>query len=235
MGPDVEGYPRNDMPFYNKLASFNFRRKKMNYSKHVNPRQKAQVTPQSEGIPGKNMVQNNAGGFTFEVSPWDRLDRFLVLGSEGGTYYVGEHKLTVENAKAVEALLKQDGLRVVNRVVEISEQGRAPKNDPALFVLAMAAAADNADVRKAALAALPKVARIGTHLFHFAQFVEGFRGWGRALRNAVANWYLGQDLNDLTYQLMKYKNRDGWTHRDLLRWHILRLRIRFAIYCLSGL
>ena len=30
-----------------------------------------------------------------------------------------------------------------------------------------------------------RVARTGTHLFQFAQFVEGFRGWGRSLRRAV--------------------------------------------------
>ena len=36
--------------------------------------------------------------------------------------------------------------------------------------------------RAAALEALPRVCRTGTHLFHFAAFVEGFRGWGRGLR-----------------------------------------------------
>lgn len=36
-------------------------------------------------------------------------------------------------------LTHRSGVRVVERVVEISESGRAAKNDPALFVLAMAA------------------------------------------------------------------------------------------------
>jgi 60 kDa SS-A/Ro ribonucleoprotein len=105
----------------------------------------------------------------------------------------------------------------VNRVVEISQEGRAPKNDTALFVLAMASASDSVEVRKAALAALPKVARIGTHLFNYAQFVSAFRGWGRALRKAVAGWYNDKELNNLEYQVMKYKQRNGWSHRDLLR------------------
>lgn len=189
----------------------------MDYTKHVNPRSKKKAAPQSEPIPGKAMVQNSAGGYSFTVSDWDRLDRFLVLGTEGGTYYSGERKLTKENAKTVENLLKEDGVRVVNRVVELSDAGRTPKNDPALFVLAMATAADDENTRAAALAALPKVARIGTHLFHFAQFVEGFRGWGRGLRKAIASWYNDQSLNDLVYQVVKYKQRDGWSHRDLLR------------------
>jgi len=189
----------------------------MDYTTHVNPRRVRKITPQSQAIPDKEMVENTAGGFSFEVSDWDKLDRFLVLGTEGGTYYVGEKKLTKESAKSIQSLIEREGVRVVRRVVEISDSGRAPKNDPALFVLAMASAASDLVVRKAALNALPKVARIGTHLFHFAQFVEAFRGWGRALRKAIAGWYNEKELGKLEYQVMKYKQRDGWSHRDLLR------------------
>ena len=42
------------------------------------------TTPQSEALPNKNQVKNNAGGFVFAVTPWTRLERFLVLGSESG-------------------------------------------------------------------------------------------------------------------------------------------------------
>jgi 60 kDa SS-A/Ro ribonucleoprotein len=177
------------------------------------------VTPQTEVIPGRDadMRENNAGGVSFVVSPWDALDRFLILGTEGGTYYASERKLTKDSAQNALRLIAQDGVRVVNRVVEISDAGRAPKNDPALFVLAMASAADDINTRRAALAALPKVARIGTHLFHYAAFVEQFRGWGRALRNAVGNWYLDQPLDRLANQVIKYQQRDGWSNRDLLR------------------
>lgn len=177
------------------------------------------ITPQTQAIPGreKEMAKNAAGGVTFVVSPWDQLDRFLVLGTEGGTYYTTEQKLTAANAQNVIRLIGEDGVRVVNRVVEISDAGRAPKNDPALFVLALASAADNEATRRAALSALPKVARIGTHLFHFAAFVEGVRGWGRALRRAIADWYLVQPVDRLANQAIKYQQRDGWSHRDLLR------------------
>ena len=115
------------------------------------------------------------------------------------------------------AVLTLDGLRVVNRVVEVSEAGRAPSNDPALYVLAMCAGLGDQKTRQAALAALPRVARIGTHLFHFLEFVEGFRGWGRALRRAVAGWYNDMPLEQLAYQTVKYQRRDGWSHRDALR------------------
>ncbi len=189
----------------------------LDFTRHVNPRAKTKVTPQTKPIPGKDMKKNSAGGFSFKVSDWDRLDRFLVLGSEGGTYYIGEKKLTKDNAKCVKRLLKTDGLRVVQRVVEISTEGRAPKNDQALFVLAMASGSDSVTVRRAALAALPQVARIGTHLFNYVQYVQAFRGWGKGLRRAVAAWYNEKTPRDLEYQVMKYKQRDGWSHRDVLR------------------
>src|SRR5206468_5473343 len=90
-------------------------------------------TPQSAPIPGTSQVPNSAGGFTFAVDDWARLDRFLILGSEGGSYYALERKLTRENAQAVLRCLQLDGRRVVDRIVAISDEGRAPKNDPALF------------------------------------------------------------------------------------------------------
>ncbi|MBC7528554.1 MAG: TROVE domain-containing protein, partial [Chthonomonadaceae bacterium] len=174
-------------------------------------------TPQSEPIQGLSQVQNSAGGFVFSVSKWTQLSRFLILGSEGGSYYATEQTLTRENAKAVEACIKEDGERVVREIVAVSEAGRAAKNDPALFALAMCAGLGDEKTRRAALDALPKVARIGTHLFHFAAFVEGFRGWGRGLRKAVGNWYDAMPTDALALQAIKYGSRDGWGHRDLLR------------------
>ena len=148
---------------------------------------------------------------------WTRLRRFLILGSEGGSYYAGEWKLTRENAQAVEQCLAADGARAVAEIVAISEGGRAPKNDPALFALAMAAGHGDEATRRAALEALPRVCRTSTHLFQFATFVEGFRGWGRSLRRAVGGWYAGRSPEALAYQAVKYRQREGMTHRDLLR------------------
>ena len=62
-----------------------------------------------------------------------------------------------------------------------------------------------------------KVCRIGTHLFHFAEYVNALRGWGRGLRNAVGRWYLEQEADKLAYQVVKYQQRDSWSHGDLLR------------------
>ena len=173
--------------------------------------------PQSARIPGSKQVRNSAGGFAWAIDEWMRLRRFLILGSEGGTYYAGECSLTRENAQALELCLAKDGLRTVAEIVAVSEAGRAPKNDPAIFALAMAAGSADEATRKAALEALPRVARVSTHLFQFAAFVEGFRGWGRSLRRAVGGWYAGRSPESLAYQAVKYRQREGMTHRDLLR------------------
>lgn len=175
------------------------------------------VTPQNRPIPGSGQVKNNAGGFSWEVNDWTRLERFLILGSAEGSYYTGERALTVENAKAVERCIEADGVRTVDTIVRISEAGRAPKNDPALFALALCAGTGDERTRKHALDNLPRVARIGTHLFHFAEYVQGFRGWGRGLRRAIGAWYQEKPVDQLAYQLVKYQGRDGWSHRDLLR------------------
>lgn len=147
------------------------------------------VTPQSQAMFGENQVQNNAGGFVYTLDPWKRLDRFLILGTEGNTYYQAEKPRTLENAKHVLELIKQDGVRVVNRVLEISESNRAPKADPGLFVLALAISFGNTVTKKRVVEVLPRVARIGTHLFMFVEYTTKHRGWGRVLREAVANWY----------------------------------------------
>ncbi|MDX2092870.1 MAG: TROVE domain-containing protein [Kofleriaceae bacterium] len=174
-------------------------------------------TPQHDPIPGTSQVPNSAGGYAWELDDWARLDRFLVLGSEGGTYYIGERELTIENASIVRRCIAADGLRTLARIVAISETGRAPKNDPAIFSLAMAAKLGDEPTRRAAYAALPKVCRIGTHLMHFAEYAQGFGGWGRGMRKAVGSWFNAKPATDLAFQLAKYQSRDGWSNRDLLR------------------
>lgn len=189
----------------------------MDFTKHFATRLMRLLTPQSEPIPETTQVPNSAGGYAWPVDKWVRLDRFLVLGSEGGTWYIGERQLTRENAQAVVECLGEDGPRVVRRIVEVSVAGRAPKNDPALFALAIAAGLGDAATKAMVWEALPQVARTGTHLFHWLQYVKGFRGWGRGVRRAVAEWYTAKAPKEVAYQVLKYPSRDGWAHRDALR------------------
>ena len=60
-----------------------------------------------------------------------------------------------EHAQNVIEAIKEDGERVVSRITTISYEGRAPKNDPAIFALALAASCGNDKTRAAAFDALP--------------------------------------------------------------------------------
>ena len=174
-------------------------------------------TPQSEPIPGKAQVANSAGGFAFEVDDWMKLERFLILGSEGGSYYATERELTTQRAGGVERCIQADGARTIDAIVAVSDAGRAPRNDPAVFALAMCLKLGDEKTRRLAAQAVPKVCRIGTHLFQFAEAVKCLGGWGRLTHKAFAGWYLGQRADHLALNVVKYQSRESWSHRDLLR------------------
>ncbi len=164
-----------------------------------------------------DQVPNHAGGQVFEITPEQRLRRFLIIGTSGGTYYQGEADLTRENAADVIAFAADDPVRLVEIIREVSLAGRAPKQQPTIFALAVAAASERAEGRAAAFAALPDVLRTGTHLMLFAKYVTQFRGWGSGLMRAARRWYDGKEPDALAYQLVKYRSREGFSQRDLLR------------------
>lgn len=166
-------------------------------------------------------VRNSAGGFgTFAIDDMTRLWRFLILGSEGGTYYASEKKLTLENATAIVRLVtKGRGVEVVTAAVKCSMEGRAAKQQPTMFVLAVCARMGDDATRSAVYDALPRVARTPTMLFMYLGFSEAMTtttGWGRGLRRAITRIY-NQPAKNLAYSVTKYRNREGWTHRDVLR------------------
>lgn len=171
---------------------------------------------------------NNAGGSGFAVTDERRLLRFLILGSEGGTYYTSERKLTLENADAIYRLIESGkGDYVVATLVDVSTNGRAPKQAPTLFALAMVAAYGSDKERTAAYNAVPVVCRTPTMLFEFIDFRlvmkteakdkrGGGKGWGSGMRKAIFNVYL-RDPYSVALAVTKYRQRDGWTHRDVLK------------------
>ena len=185
-----------------------------NYASHVSTK----VTPQSEKVFGSNQVPNSAGGFTFKVDNWTRLNRFLILGNEGGSYYASEHKMTQDSAKCILECVKENGRKTVDTIVEISHNGRAPKNDPAVFALALVVKHGDAATRAYAYQNLSKVCRIATHLFQFLSIADTIgKGTGTGLRKAVQRWYNEKNLDGLALQVIKYRNREGFEHRDALR------------------
>ena len=82
------------------------------------------ATPQSQPIPGSTQVPNSAGGYVWQVDDWVRFERFLVLGAEGGTYYIAERDLVKENHGALVRCIQADGLRAVHRIDDRRCAGR---------------------------------------------------------------------------------------------------------------
>ena len=103
--------------------------------------------------------------------------------------------------------------RVVDEAVRAS-RGAAARAGPPLFALAMAASFGDDTTRSYALSAL----RTGSQLFRFVEYADGMRGWGKGLRQAVGGWYQAQrSVRPAAYQVVKNRQRNGWTHRDLPR------------------
>lgn len=182
-----------------------------------------EATSQTQPLNEKQMA-NSEGGYEWEVTDMNRLHRFLCFGSEGGTYYIKEQKLGFENAAALLRLIEDGkGCEVVQEIKTFSQEGRAAKQEPILFALAICSQCSDAKTKQAAYKAVPEVCRIPTQLFTFIQFKKDLKEgmkcgiWGRALRKAVADWYNGKNGMAVALAVTKYKQRNGWRHKDLLR------------------
>jgi len=163
-------------------------------------------------------VLNNAGGYVFALDVWARLDRFLILGSDAGTYYQKARALTRENAKVVADCWKADHVRTASRICEISVSGRAPKNSPAIFAIALGATLDDVAIRRSALDAVHEVCRTASHLFEFAALIDALgRGWGRAVSRTFEKWYADRSVGTLANQMTKYRSRNGYTHERVIQ------------------
>ncbi|KAH1167088.1 60 kDa SS-A/Ro ribonucleoprotein [Mauremys mutica] len=172
----------------------------------------------------EKQVPNSEGGYVWQVTDMNRLHRFLCFGSEGGTYYINEQKLGFENAEVLIRLIEDGkGCDVVQEIKTFSLEGRAAKQEPMLFALAICSQCSDAKTKQAAFKAVSEVCRIPTHLFTFIQFKKDLKEgmkcgmWGRALRKAVADWYNGKNGLAVALAVTKYKQRNGWSHKDLLR------------------
>jgi 60 kDa SS-A/Ro ribonucleoprotein len=177
--------------------------------------------PQSEPL-SANQVKNEAGGFTYAVDNMCRLKRFIVMGSEGGTYYATEKEVSKDNATCLMALIEEGkGPRAVEVLKQYSVEGRTAKQNPIIFALAVFARCVHLETKRAAYEALPSILRIPTHLFTFVEYCEELSkpktGWGRSHRKAICKWYNNKKPKNLAVLVTKYKQRDGWSHRDLFR------------------
>lgn len=167
----------------------------------------------------ERQVLNSAGGFSFGLDNWQKLRRWLILGSENGSYYVSEKNLTVKNASALMECISEDGLRVVDTIVNIAVLNQSSKTEVILFSLMMCMNANDVNVRQSACQAIPVVCNTMSKLQQLASLIEESEdiGWGRAKRNGFAMYFNALSDRDLSYQVAKYQSRNGWSVADILR------------------
>jgi 60 kDa SS-A/Ro ribonucleoprotein len=174
-------------------------------------------------------VRNAAGGWVFPIDKWSRLLRFLVIGTEGGTYYVDEERIQTENLLNTAECLREDGPRVVEITAQVAESRRAYKTTPALWVLALAMRSKDLETRRAAATNFLRVVRTGADLLNFAAIYlhggtgkearrhgEKLGGTGRLWRAAIRQFFL-QDPSTVAFQVGKYGRRSDVSIADLLR------------------
>ena len=192
-------------------------------------------TSQTSPIPGRtDQVRNNAGGYTFAKDLWRKLEDFLILGTTNGTFYVGEQAHTLTTVQVVTDAIAQDGQRAVALAVEVSSgrPPRAPKNHPALFLLAAAIGNGDLETRRAARVALPKIARTTFHQAIFFGYWKNLHGKpaksgtapkiGRLTRGALGDLLTSQPPDRVAFQVCKAAARktpqgEPFSLRDVLR------------------
>ena len=192
---------------------------KYDFTTKERKRQKEKGKPKAvtEKIKKQKMKKNQSGVYAFRAEDKTVLERFLILGAETPTYYAGKMELTELAATTVIRLAKENGIDAVNLIVEISDAGRAAKNDPAIFALAICASFGNTDTQNYAMKKLGKVARTGSHWLSFAAYCDNLRGWGTGFVRRWQKHFKGMSNEDLAFQVTKYWNRDGFTQRDLFK------------------
>lgn len=175
------------------------------------------TTPQTEKA-RDDQILNAAGGYTFATTDEERLLRFLILGTTEGTFYVSAQEQTRKEVAFLTGYAAHDPVTYLGHVRAVSFEGRALSNDHAIYALAVAMTSASAKARKLARPLVTTVCRTGTHILHLVAFIDALGGWCRGNRTAVERWYLDRiDDDTLSYQFLKYRQRDGWSHRDVLR------------------
>jgi hypothetical protein len=183
--------------------------------------------PQTIGLPGQ--IANNAGGYSFALPLEQEWMRYLIIGSksENGSYYQCGGAIATTISKCIMAAVTSPTTcaHLIRDIVEVSVSARAPKQEMTMMSLAAAIVfpPDNA-CKAQALSAINKVCRIPTHLFMLVQYIRDLsqdkskpgKGFGKGVRRTLTEYYTSRGGLELAVLVTKYKNREGWTHEDLI-------------------
>lgn len=190
---------------------------KTKFTKSKNPYMNFAV-PTDKDKASEDQVRNSAGGYVYQVDKLDLLKRMLIFGTKYGTYYLQSKDMTREFAELVRACAKEDAVNLTDYTLKIIRdtylRGMYLDEQSVIFALATFCSTQYASHIRG-LEMIPEL-RTGTALLTFCAMIDMQRGWGRAVRSAVAKWY-NREPSIVAYQILKYRERNGWSHRDVLR------------------
>ena len=155
--------------------------------------------------------------------------RYLIIGSKsdnGSFYQCGGAIATTISKCIMSAILSPTTCEhLIRDIVDVSVNARAPKQEMTMMSLAAAIVFPPDNKCKAqALDAIGQVCRIPTHLFMLVQYIRDIsqdkskpgKGFGKGVRRALTEYYTSRGGLELAVLVTKYKNREGWTHEDLI-------------------
>ena len=183
--------------------------------------------PQTIGLPGQ--IANNAGGYSFALPLEQEWMRYLIIGSksDNGSFYQCGGAIATTISKCIMSAILSPATceHLIRDIVDVSVNARAPKQEMTMMSLAAAIVfpPDN-KCKTQALDAIGQVCRIPTHLFMMVQYIRDIsqdkakpgKGFGKGVRRALTEYYTSRGGLELAVLVTKYKNREGWTHEDLI-------------------
>jgi hypothetical protein len=183
--------------------------------------------PQTIGLPGQ--IANNAGGYSFALPLEQEWMRYLIIGSksDNGSFYQCGGAIATTISKCIMSAILSPATceHLIRDIVDVSVNARAPKQEMTMMSLAAAIVFPPDNKCKAqALDAIGRVCRIPTHLFMLVQYIRDIsqdkakpgKGFGKGVRRALTEYYTSRGGLELAVLVTKYKNREGWTHEDLI-------------------
>ncbi|QIR36655.1 TROVE domain-containing protein [Tolypothrix sp. PCC 7910] len=175
-------------------------------------------TPQTQPIPGREaeMVKGRSGGYMFEAGIWKMLRRCLLIGTAKSTYYAGKQELTEDFVDVVKQAVAENPGRVAEEILYASD-GRAINNSAPILALVLLSMGETPEAKKAFGDIFGQVVRTGSHFYEWLNYTKSLRGFGKVVREAGKTWLSREDVKGLAYQLLKYQQRQGFSHRDALR------------------
>jgi 60 kDa SS-A/Ro ribonucleoprotein len=174
---------------------------------------------------------NSCGKEVFQISDVERVKRFLSLGCTSGTYYISPRDLMKEHLECIDSMLDNTESRntLLQLIKEYAQSNKCKKQDPLVYLLARCCThriSDNTllEFRKQSYELVDEVCTTASILLMFIDFTKkcskkynNYSGWNNTHKRAITKWYNSRDSFELLYNLTKYKQRNGYSQRDVLR------------------